>query len=1563
MLFQRIWRFRVRVIATYLILASFGFVPHCAVPHCATAADETVKDIVADKAKNTAENANGEQGNDQPSERDPAVVVGAPIPDDFYTNTQTPEAVPLRFAAEWTNRLVSAFQERHDKLKEQKSGSAATAEQAKLFERLATQAGVLSAAWHFPHRPLGQPAADFSPLRSAARRFVADGFDDPLFVALTDLATSTSYKAQFWAGRRGGERADRAGYPVEVGVLLRDVGVQATSLGNAFPVVRNYRLLQKAQYEALIKMLDQPTPLSLGDSILFPDLVVDVANTATTSYEKEFLDRLAEDPKSPRADGRNWLAALTRGGLAATVGWANRGSSVAAGVAEDAWSKFQRLMDLSTREFQRAMDLRPRDPIAFRNAVAAGRAEGSTAIELQKLASARDPYSLVPWQQLRWISRPRWGGSLDAMLDVGLRAFKEGPPQSEVPWELLSVFKDILADQVNGNEAIDFLTEHRGRWSDPALQLLRRAYATADQGQNAKVLDQRRNDLLAITIAVSYIGDGPEKTAALMDALGLNHSTGDHIDLPSMAQANVDKRWDTGSAMAAAIADAAKALSAAYRGRIKTGELIKLADRLDADRAADDHSVAGASRHLRDVATALSLQRAWQNGESLDLLADELAGWRVSRGNVRVTDLGLELMIEPGGFGWGSRIVHTLDPGQHWECRFTIEASPRFSEPKDWNEFAHSGLLLTDSEARPSSHCPLIGIARLGRCIWRMTSGKQGLRVKTQHYQTNYYGDSSQLPSWTTGDFVVRRLGERVDIWQNGLPVMRDASLGRKQSFERFAVGIYTNITDLNQWAARLSRFEVRPLKTSAANDALADPNSWIHDLDPPTAGSDHGDHAGPNVLPPMEFSKVAPAAFPPGTGPVDTGRPLRETAALFEDAWNESLRAAGKADADWAEDARRLIRAESARVAAAFHPDLPRPKSFHPRSHDTMLAKRLLASDAKFDPLVSSLAKAVSQRNSQYGHRGQQQRSGVRNMVKQGHTALAVALLHIRSWKSEVYESDGIITMSRVEAMPMFRRALVDALTESAQWFDTHPDHARAMGGIVESFPEVSTPLRTQLMRDALMPIVQSGGATGRAARGILAHTDTDTAKAIVNSVKAAGDDAWPAILETASAFRDRARAHWVAIASDPDAPTADRAAAMNKVVSLRFLEPDLADNPNASPAATSALAWARAAAAADPERACDQTSWAVGLLRREPTTLAARRDLWDTLMQCLVEPARMVDAHPGLVKGLFDIVGRLRDDDSTPETIQTAETAHRWIQGHAETLAEFVQRSAVAAERLPRPNMNPNSIRGYGIGFLKRVGRDDLATQLAEQSGLNETQRPFPNEGKFGYIDRAVADPDASAKQLADWQNAFDAGQTVDLLDHGLTGWWLPDGDWVAEKNSRMGTTIRERPGNGRLGILQCPLALGSDYRIKVVFDQFRTTHYMMPASGRVGIILGTPTQPTSIMGVNVEFPEVSLSTIRRLLCWDVNDSGTGLDYEFRPSSNIMNKVPWKSRRYEMELHCHDDQVDVSINGTNVLRDDPIRGGLPKGGFSLIHMTYSDKDHEPMRLLRVEVQKLAKR
>lgn len=1488
---------------------------------------------------------------DAPAVEPLAQQVGEPLPADFYGRAQRPETVPLRFAAEWTHLIVSAFEAHQDAAEAAAPGTGATPAQRELLAKLATEAGAWAALRHHSSRPLGRDAPDFAPLADAARIAVDAGFDDPVFDTLAKLARNTRHNPLFWLGRRGSEGADAAGYAPEVGLLLRDIAMQATRGESRYPGWRQFETMRRDGYRALLAVLDRPEALSPGEAVLLPGMITGLAHDAPAEVGAAFLDALADRPDAPRAAGRAWLAALARGSLAIEAGWSIRGGGWAHEVNDAAWPLFHQHLELAAAALADAMERRPSDPTAATEAIVAATGGGGGDPEaLQRRASSIDPWSRHPWWRLTWANYPRWGGSFEAMLEVGLRSLRESPPESLASWELEVVLRRILTDGQAGDRGVDFLLDTRSRWRKPVLQLIARV--DGDPQDLSPLVDAatKRRELASLVFAVSHSAGQLAATAALLDVLDVDAPDTDHAALASMHLFGVDKRWDPGAVRAATVPEAAEALRAAAAGSLSPQELLAAAETLPDARAA---------RHLRDAAIAMRHQRAWDRGEAVDLLAEGLAGWRVSRGDARLAEEGVELHYVTGG-GGGSRLVHTLEPGTRWECRFTIEASPAWSEATSWGT---AGLILVDNEARQSHRSPMIGVSTRGRTDLRLSEDAH--REDINRTRPGESQPGAQLPRWPTGTFVVRRIGDRVNVWRDGLQVATDALVGQRPGadVDRLGVGVWTEVptpaSTPDAWDARLLRFEARPLAADASLHAAADSESWVHELRPSPAGSDAGDHASPDAAPPtLGEASALPLQrpLPEGSGPVDPGRPLREVAALFRDAWTDSLAESGEANAAWADDARTLFANEAARVAAAFHPELPRPSNFHPRDRDSALAKRLLAGEAALDPLVVSLAKAVQTPATHFGRRGGEQRNRARHLVAAGHTPLAASLLRIRSWTEETYERAGGNPGSRLRGARGARNGLVLALAENADWLNAHPDHARALGTLVQPFADIANPVHAHLLREALRPAIESGGAAGRAARRMLAAQDRAVADAIEASVRAAGDQAWTPVLTTAARFRDRARAHLIAIAEDAEAPAADRAAAMNALVALRLEDRDLTDDPDLDPVATSALAWARAAALAAPDRAAEQTAWARGLAGRHPQTQAGRLASQDARLASLAAPSRVVDGHPGLLVDLLDQVRAAFGNNATPEDRELAAARRAWALAHADELAALSERAAVAAEAHPRRYPGPEVVRGTAVGLLRWANRDDLAAALA--AGANRPG-PLPGEGHLGPMEQALADPAASAARIARWQAAFDAGLPVDLLADGLTGWWPYRGAWTAEPGPH-GPALRDHPRGGRFGLIQCPIDLGPHHRILVTFDQHTSTPVNLAGRGRTGLLLGTPTKPDQIGVGHWTWPEVALTTNRRLVRRDSPEPGAALSFDFRPDHTLVADVDWSSDRLSFEVERHGNLIDVAVNGTPLLKDDPVVSGLPRGGFTISHQTSHGQDHHPIRVIRAEVQKL---
>ncbi|MDB6031220.1 MAG: hypothetical protein JWM16_1558 [Verrucomicrobiales bacterium] len=146
--------------------------------------------------------------------------------------------------------------------------------------------------------------------------------------------------------------------------------------------------------------------------------------------------------------GYQWLYHVLQGEYQIAQAWKARGSGFANTVTEDGMKGFTTHLDSARTNLTKAWKLRPDLPIAPCRMIYVAMGQ-SDAAEMRtwfdRTLAAQVDYPDA-WVQMRWGLRPRWHGSLDAMLSLGKSALNTKRFDTDVPRIIFDSVSDIESE-------------------------------------------------------------------------------------------------------------------------------------------------------------------------------------------------------------------------------------------------------------------------------------------------------------------------------------------------------------------------------------------------------------------------------------------------------------------------------------------------------------------------------------------------------------------------------------------------------------------------------------------------------------------------------------------------------------------------------------------------------------------------------------------------------------------------------------------------------------------------------------------------------------------------------------------------------------------------------------------------------------------------------------------------------------------------------------------------------------------------------------------------------------
>lgn len=189
---------------------------------------------------------------------------------------------------------------------------------------------------------------------------------------------------------------------------------------------------------------------TLTDRATLPDYRRAVWNTGALVFLDDDQARMIRmgDAIEDLKDADPWLYGTFMGRVEIQRAWKARGSGSAGTVTDKGWKEFARHLSLARGHFERAITADDVHPQPFAQMITVAMAE-SSGLERAwfEHAIARQCDLPVAFTNYRYSLWPRWGGSHEKMLALGIESVDGGRFDTRVPATLLGAISGIEADQ------------------------------------------------------------------------------------------------------------------------------------------------------------------------------------------------------------------------------------------------------------------------------------------------------------------------------------------------------------------------------------------------------------------------------------------------------------------------------------------------------------------------------------------------------------------------------------------------------------------------------------------------------------------------------------------------------------------------------------------------------------------------------------------------------------------------------------------------------------------------------------------------------------------------------------------------------------------------------------------------------------------------------------------------------------------------------------------------------------------------------------------------------------
>jgi hypothetical protein len=207
-----------------------------------------------------------------------------------------------------------------------------------------------------------------------------------------------------------------------------------------------------------IHSLDQEAVAELtqafSDGSFEPGDEEEIAEILVNGWAHAFMERngAAVCHAARQAKGYPWLAMVLDGDHEITQAWKARGNGYADAVTTAGWQGFSehiaKARELLTQAWQHHHD-RPAAPSAMISVAMAESSVGEMRDWFDRAVEAQIDYPQA-WVHMRWGLRPRWEGSLEAMLALGFAAVDTKRFDTDVPRKLFDCISDVESEMEVG---------------------------------------------------------------------------------------------------------------------------------------------------------------------------------------------------------------------------------------------------------------------------------------------------------------------------------------------------------------------------------------------------------------------------------------------------------------------------------------------------------------------------------------------------------------------------------------------------------------------------------------------------------------------------------------------------------------------------------------------------------------------------------------------------------------------------------------------------------------------------------------------------------------------------------------------------------------------------------------------------------------------------------------------------------------------------------------------------------------------------------------------------------
>lgn len=525
------------------------------------------------------------------------------------------------------------------------------------------------------------------------------------------------------------------------------------------------------------------------DGSLLPKDQAQIADILVNGWADNFFNRNRTAISSlPQSAGESfqWLSLVLEGEYQIKEAWKARGGGYTDTVTEKGWEGFREHLAEARKALTKAWSLQPDLPLAPCRMIYVSLGDsdiGEMRLWFDRAVTAQIDYPRA-WKDLRWGLRPRWYGSHESMLALGVTALNTRRFDTDVPRKFFDSVSDLeaelkppLGQHIYGREDI---------W--PRLQEMYEGYIAA----TTKTNDQ--DGWRSTYSAVAYLAGNYDAARTQLEALNWKPWPGNlnnwGTDLSLMPSEVAARTSPLGPQISVAESN---------RNNGEFGAALQIYSRLPTSTIAEER----ARLFVQDRMVTLELERRLQGGLWIDFLpADEnFAGWHRGRGTFRrLRDGALEVQADQGG--------HIIYSRARVGMNFEVKGS--FEVVRSSNDAFQAGLVM--------------GIPEFDFRGWYAFRVKRNPdEGEVAAFSTHWAKSSADKPvtlNSDTNSFYFRFQGGKVSASVNGQDILNEIRPPKNSyiATNEFMVG-FGAFNDMNDTVIRYRNVQIRKLPSRPGRD------------------------------------------------------------------------------------------------------------------------------------------------------------------------------------------------------------------------------------------------------------------------------------------------------------------------------------------------------------------------------------------------------------------------------------------------------------------------------------------------------------------------------------------------------------------------------------------------------------------------------------------------------------------------------------------------------------------------------------------------------------------------